>query len=103
MNKKERQGIANAFRACLPYLWDGVGKRPYDKSTFICTALQFSGHEHYCAARTIAADRLCGFATLNQWLHNQIGEKRYYAELTWERMQAHRRAWVLKMIKEFES
>lgn len=103
MTRTERKKIAAAFRACLPHLWDDVGERSDDKWAFICDALMLSGHEHSRAARTIVAARLCGFATLNDWLHSQIGGKRYRAEFTWERMQAHRRAWVLKLIKEFES
>lgn len=99
MNKKERQGIADAFRACLHYLWDGKGSLPRAQSVFICDALSMAGKGW---AREIVMGRLCGFPALGAWLLHQIGEERYQAEVTNQRLQAHRKAWVLQLIEEFE-
>lgn len=103
MTRTERKQIAAALRACLPYLWDGKGKCPNHKARFICTALEGSRHEHSRAAQDVATYRLRGRYTLNDWLKEQLGYKRYRAEVTDRRMQAHRRAWVFRLIEEFES
>lgn len=102
MNKQERQGIADAFRACLPHLWDGVSKSA--GVTYICYALErcWSAH-HRAAARRIIEKRLGDCESLDVWLCEQIGRKRFDDEFTDERMQAHRKAWVLRLIEEFES
>lgn len=62
MNKKERQGIADAFRACLPYLWDGSLLSA--GTTYICWALERSNSAHYRAAQRIIEKRLGDCETL---------------------------------------
>ena len=103
MTRTERKQIAAAFRACLPCLWDGKGECPNDKTEFICWALEESRHEHGRAAQWVVMGRLCGCGEFSNWLFRQIGVNRYAKEVTPERLQAHRRAWVRKLIKEFES
>lgn len=100
MNKQKRQGIADAFRACLPHLWDGV--HCSDGTTYICWALERSNSSHYRSAQRIIEKRLGDCESLEAWLYEQIGEKRFDAECTDKRLQAHRKAWVLKLIEEFE-
>lgn len=102
MNKKERQGIADAFRACLPYLWNGIDVRFGNSSKFICYALERSYSPGRLMARKVVEKRLENWKVLSDWLRIQIGEDRYQAEANEQRMQAHRKAWVLQLIKEFE-
>lgn len=103
MTKQERQGIAEAFRACLPYLWDGTAERQENQGAVICFAMCLSGHKSSEVAQGIVISRLGGHETLSVWLGNTIGRERFRSEYTQQRMQAHRRAWVLKLIEEFES
>lgn len=103
MNKQKRQGIADAFRACLPHLWDGKGEDPpLWKEEFICHALEESDSQGWRRAREVVENRLENCGTLFDWVSKQIGHEKFNAEHTRERMQAHRKAWVLKLIEEFE-
>lgn len=103
MTKQERQGIADAFRACLPHLWDGVGKRQAHKAMVICHALEKTNHISNVDAKLIVRGRLGEFSIVEDWLSDKIGKRRFLAECNLRRMQSHRRAWVLKLIEEFES
>lgn len=105
MTRTERKQIAAAFRACLPYLWNGSEPFTVWKEEFICYALEATDERYSEQARRIVSDRIGGgpYCTLNDWLILKIGKERYIKEVTPKRMQAYRRAWVRKLIKEFES
>ena len=95
----DRKAIAAAFRAAKSNLWDGEPSFYVDKFTFICNALMFSKHEAWYAAREVIKARLLPFHCLTSWLeHKGIDAKDYPPEC----LQAHRHAWLDKLIAEFE-
>lgn len=103
MTPYERQGIADALRAALPYLWDGVSKD--NKCLFICHALQQTNHPCAKAAVRVIMSRIqatCDSTdNLFGWLITVAGIAS--KTITFPKLQAHRRAWMLELIKEFES
>lgn len=96
--KEERRQIAQAFRAAKGLLWDGIGPCPSAEKMAICFVLDESGHPFEEAAREVIAERLDGWITLGDWLREQG-----ITEWTSQQLQAHRHAWLDKLIDEFES
>ena len=106
--------IAKAFRNALPFLWNGRGEftRELRLQEYICHAIrrgvrsQGYGFEMSSAADTaryIIQSRLTiGKYTMpmDDWLH-ETGVP--CSELTEPRVQAHRKAWLKMLIKEFEN
>ena len=96
------------LKAAKAQLWDG--KDPTARlSRHICVALldaaeELGGHFAYAAAdrmRGIIMERLSGTQTLPRWLRIQHGVNPN--DLTDERVQAHRHAWVDLLIAEHEA
>ena len=97
--------IAAGFAAAKQYLWDGVSPRmPLYLPVHICVALSRASEERKITVRVrkrcqeIIAQRIDGKVTLERWL---ISKGIRNAELTCQRMQAYRHAWLDLLIKEF--
>lgn len=104
MTSSERRGIADALRAALPYLWDGQWPSRHGKKQFICHALDASCHPDASQTKAVIETRVMtrnGFTTMEAWLNEEAGVDQDY--LTATAVQAHRHAWMLELIKEFES
>lgn len=101
MTRTERQGIADALTACLPYLWNGFfGCTQSPRQEFICHALRESGHTDWLFAKQVIDNRLKGEGSLCDWLLAQGIRQKY---ITFARIQAHRKAWVKQLIEEFSA
>ena len=97
--------IAAGFAAAKQYLWDGVSPQiPVYLPTYICAALCRASEERKITARVrkccqeIIDQRIDDKVTLERWL---ISKGIKNAELTCQRMQVHRHAWLDLLIKEF--
>ena len=98
--------IAAGFAAAKKYLWDGVSPQivMFHLPAPICTALARASDRRKITVKVrkrckeIIAQRIDRLSTLESWL-NSKGVKN--AELTRQRMQAHRHAWLDLLIKEF--
>lgn len=103
--------ISKAFCKAIPYLNSGLGGY---KTEYICHAIRqadvYSTTNHFKPispvakqAITIIESRLAGNnirRTMRGWLRkNGVSE----SELTWEKVQAHRHAWLKMLITEFEN
>lgn len=101
MTKTERLAVAAVFREAKKHLaHDGrLGKWPY-----ICYAINAVAGDRptkaHTAARKVVMDRLGGRASMLPWLEDQ-GIPRQ--EITINRLQAHRHAWLDQLIAEFSS
>lgn len=93
----ERTQIAKAFKAAVAHLNDGIVV--LGKTRYICRALEKSNAPHWRYARAVVMARLRGADTLGIWLRYQAGVPS--EELTDERVQAHRHAWLQELIREF--
>ena len=97
--------IAAGFAAAKKYLWDGVSSqiRVYSPE-HICIALSCAFDRRKITVKVrercqeIISQRIDECPTLESWL-NSKGVKN--TELTRQRMQAHRHAWLDLLIKEF--
>lgn len=96
---KQRAGIAAAFRAAKPLLWDGAPDRP-GQHDFICFALDATAYRYRHTARNIVRERLDGYLSMCTWLARQGVRKK---QMTPTRVQAHRHAWLDMLIAEFEA
>lgn len=98
----QREAIAKAFRAAKPRLWDGVQPRGWWYTSQICFAvvegLGGRGARHACEEVT---RRLEGSVTMRMWLLEVARVPS--GHLTPERVQAHRHAWLDRLIAEFEA
>lgn len=97
--------IAAGFAAAKQYLWDGVSPQiPVYLPRHICLALSCATNKRKITVKVrkhcqeIIAQRIDRRRTLESWL-NSKGVKG--AELTCQRMQAYRHAWLDLLIKEF--
>ena len=105
MNKKERKTIVAALEISKLYLWDGEGEWTRDKSEYICIALYdaWSASPKYgkvvCYIRELIEYRLCGTNSLEKWL--KVYMEIPADQITPQRMQAHRLAWINLLIEEF--
>ena len=97
--------IARIFRRAMTFLWDGVDIQSLQyTSEYICYAIAWGRREPDQAeykARKIITQRLNGYSSVGSWLHwyHDIPS----SELTAQKLQAHRRAWLEMLIKEFET
>ena len=110
MKQIDRQRIANAIRAGLPYLWNGRCEGIYGKSEFICFAIDrtwgYAGagrvvavaDEVVAAAKEMIHQRIAPYDTVEDWLEAQ-GVKR----ITSRKLQAYRKAWMRSLIEEFSN
>ena len=97
--------IAAGFAAAKQYLWDGVSPRFLGGLPIhICIALSRASENRKITVKVrkrcqeIIAQRMDKRYTLESWL---IYKRIKKAELTCERMQAYRHAWLDLLIKEF--
>lgn len=96
LTKAQRRGVAAAFGACKKYLWDGRSSGCL--TPYICWALADSEHRYALVAQDVIEKRLMGHPTVSSWLRS-VGVPP--EDLTGKRLQAHRHAWVNKLIEEF--
>ena len=97
--------IAAGFAAAKQYLWDGeFFQNPLYLPIHICTALCRASDRRKITVKVrkrcqeIISQRIDKCPTFESWLISK-GVKN--AELTRQRMQAHRHAWLDLLIKEF--
>ena len=97
--------IAAGFAAAKQYLWDGVSpKIPGHLPMYICLALSCASDKRKITAKVgkhcqeIIAQRIDRRYTLESWLSSKRVKE---TELTRQRMQAYRHAWLDLLIKEF--
>ena len=94
--------IAAGFAAAKQYLWDG--EFPQYLPTHICIALSRASDKRKITVEVrkhcqeIIAQRIDRRYTLEGWLTRKGIKK---SELTYQRMQAYRHAWLDLLIKEF--
>ena len=100
-NKK----IAAGFAAAKQYLWDGVSfQNPFYLPIHICTALCRASDRRKITVKVrkhcqeIITQRIDRHPTFESWLIS-AGVKN--TEITRQRVQAHRHAWLDLLIKEF--
>lgn len=102
--KAQRQAIAAAFKAAKPRLWDGTGTGK--GSRFICWAIDRAETDYIVgsstaeAAKSVVLDRLGRSNSVEDWLLRK-GVLSY--QMTSAHVQAHRHAWLDKLIEEFSS
>ena len=111
--KEQRKQIAEDLRLCKQYLWDGVSDRGIDVNGYalrvndICHAIARAAKFTYPYAdfmrrtyltRRMIMGRLDGWLSFWGWLRAQGVPNK---DLTTEAVQAHRHAWVDRLIKEF--
>jgi hypothetical protein len=101
MKQANRQRIANAIRAGLPYLWNGRILNN-NKTSFICFAIDephgYSNDPDAEAAKKVIHKRIAPYTTVEDWLEAQ-GVKR----ITNRKLQAYRKAWMRSLIEEFSN
>ena len=97
--------IAAGFSAAKQYLWDGMSPQiPVSSPMHICIALRRASDKGKITAKVrkrcqeIIAQRIGDRGALESWLRFK-GIKN--TELTRQRMQAYRHAWLDLLIKEF--
>ena len=97
--------IAAGFAAAKKYLWDGVSPQTRVYSPIhICTALARASDRRKITVEVrkhcqeIITQRIDRHPTFESWLIS-VGVKN--TELTRQRIQAHRHAWLDLLIKEF--
>ena len=106
MSKVSNKQIASALRKALPFLWNG--NNGCSGSIFICHSVNEGDNHQWCRLKpeTIAAKKMIESRlmignrtwTFDDWLRLK-GVKN--EDMTSPRIQAHRKAWLLKLIKEF--
>lgn len=98
--KNVRAEIVKALKAAKPHLWCGT-RHQSRKTEYICLALERVSRQHptgVAYAKSLIAERLGRSNTLWGWLRSQgISQK----QLTDDRVQQHRHAWVDQLIAEF--
>ena len=105
MNKVLRKQVHEALKASKRWLSKGDATYEFGVTDYICIALAIvadDNPDHYIGAekaKRIIAKRLDGCYALDTWLslkgipHNDLND--------YNRMQAHRHAWLDMLIKEF--
>jgi hypothetical protein len=101
MKQADRQKIANAIRAGLPYLWNGRGIWGNEKTEYICFAIDRTwglgrASNAVAAAKAVIHQRIAPYSTVEDWLEAQ-GVKR----IGYRKLQAYRKAWMKLLIEEF--
>lgn len=105
--------ISELLTEAKKYLWDGKDEKELerlDKSEYICFAIlsaarnnpnEIANHATYLRCRRVIEARLFPCNGFYSWLHYEA--KIPQTMLTQERVQAHRLAWMNKLIKEFKA
>lgn len=96
----ERQEIVAALKACKQFLWDGVGRGRRRREEYICIALERTNLPTGLTHKLIRERLGLGTSSLHTWLVTRGVDPK---DITQERMQAHRLAWVDKLIEEFSA
>lgn len=96
MNKRDRRGIAAAFRAAKALLWNGRGQFKYP--SMICAALWMTDSANANEAAHVIRMRLGNHLSVEDWLcangiANRIDDRE---------AQAYRHRWLDALIAEFE-
>ena len=99
--KKQKKLMVKQLKRAKDNLWDG--KEKYSKKErFVCLAILFStaADDKACYSRLLRDEiaRRLEYKTLITWLSHQ-GVNHY--DMTVERLQAYRLAWINNMIEEF--
>jgi len=87
------------------YLWDGSGTRPFGIRKYLCQAISDAakdiGMHKEIASQVVSTieRRIYPHITLESWLLWRVPE----AEITPERVQAHRLAWLKQLELEFRN
>lgn len=101
LSKREKRMVANVLRDCLSRLWDGAGSHTISgKTAYICFAIG-NGSRAKDMTKWLIESRLDGFGSVRAWLSGRA--KISGGQLTNERVQAHRIAWVKHLIAELEA
>ena len=102
--KRDRKALVKALREGKKFLWDGRSPRPPGQDRMICFAIGIANSSGCVSERArslctnLISQRLDGCSGLRTWLRNQgIPE----SQITNERLQAHRHAWLDLLIAEF--
>ena len=101
--RRERADILKALKAAKQFLWDGKGI-PAGKQGMICFCIDMAYIQRLISAsgatsaQKMIMGRLEGNGGMYGFLRNQGISKN---ELTYERVQAHRLAWLDLLITEF--
>lgn len=104
--KRDRKALVKAFREGKKFLWDGKSPRGPWVDNMICFAIALAEHAGAVTPRAgaLAANliqRRLGWGTgMRTWLKDR-GVPR--GDLTDERVQAHRHAWLDLLIAEFSA
>lgn len=104
--KRDRKALVKAFREGKKLLWDGRSGTHNPMDAMICFTIgraQSKGlvsDQAYTLATNLIDQRLAGSCGMRSWLRNQGIPER---EITNERMQAHRHAWLDLLIAEFSA
>lgn len=107
VSKDEAKDIVVALKLAKLQLWDGIGEN-HGHVSYICVALDLVTHA-WCRDRRravelikyIIGERMGPRITMTSWLKYTVGIPAN--ELTLERVQAHRHAWVDLLIEEFSN
>ena len=95
--------IADIFRKALPNI--ARNRSCGDEGfTYICWAIEDiprGGWRKRQAAKNVIMSRLAPYSTMADWLQQQLGTRKFTRVYTYERMQAHRIAWLKQLIEEF--
>lgn len=109
VSKDEAKDIVVALKLAKLQLWDDIGENiEYGHVSYICVALDLVTHD-WCRDRRravglikyIIGERMGERITMASWLKYTAGIPAN--ELTLERVQAHRHAWVDLLIEEFSN
>ena len=98
--RKEHLAMAAALREAIPYLWDGVGKKPAAYERFICRALNRceATYEAAYLVKVWVLNQLEGCLSIGGWLlKTGLG-----TESDTPKLQATRLAWMHHMIEVLE-
>ena len=108
MNKSARKQIHRALKSAVPFLHDGKDEGNDWNTEYICVAIDHARRSSKYAwpsyngasmARSTIESRISPFCSFETWLERQPTVR--YADLTFERVQKHRHAWLQQLIKEF--
>ena len=96
--------ILRALKAAKPFLWDGRSPLLDKVEEYICDAMAMAvrhmplGADEVAAARKVIMKRLKPAPSLDYWLHRQGV---LWVNMSPERLQYHRHAWLDQLIEEF--
>ena len=94
-----RKRIVKVLLLARAYLWDGRECTNYTpRNAYICHCCdRADDDEAVWTIKKYIRDRLEGWSSFRGWLLNALGVN----EVNQKHLQAHRRAWINELIKEF--